>query len=159
MPKRKLASSPQSKLSFTCRPKKAQGARIFGVKPLKGGALTRVLIADSDLDSHELMDDLIEINFRDALIDHALTKKSFLAKVEGSKEPFNLILFNLDLDSDGNGCILSQLREQRPELLDRMVFIGSEEDMMTSPQGTRPFLKKPFSLDRFGEVVSNALVN
>jgi DNA-binding NtrC family response regulator len=116
--------------------------------------MVRVLIADDDLDSHELIDDLIEINFRDVEIERALTKESFLIKIGTAKSPYNLILFNLDIEKAGNGReVVEHLEANHPELLKRMVFISSDVHASESINADYLVLTKPFSLDRFGEVV------
>lgn len=121
--------------------------------------MTRVLIADNDVDSHELMDDLIEINFRDAQIDHALTKESFLEKIGEIDKAPNLVIFNFDLDNDNETGIIHQLRERYPDLLDRIVFIASDDDNKSrAALGKWPVLSRPFSLDHFEEVVKKVCV-
>ena len=119
--------------------------------------MIRVLLADDDMDSHELIDDLIEINFREVKIEHALTRNSFLEKIGSDSQQFNLILFNLDLDGPGEESVVGILKRKFPGLFKRTVFITS---------GNRPaqeteeltLLTRPFSLDYFGEVVQKACV-
>ncbi len=116
--------------------------------------MTRVLIADHDVDSHELIDDLIEINFQDAVIERALTKESFFIKIDTSGSTYNLILFNLDLEHPGEKDIFVQLEERHPELISRIVFLSSgQPSTPASAAGRYAILTKPFSLDHFGEVV------
>ena len=118
--------------------------------------MTRVLIADDDVDSHELIDDLIEINFRDVTIDHALTKESCLDKIRAAETYPSLVLFNIDLDSNDKESIIPRLKEQHPELLDRVVFIASDQPSADKISNRWPLLIRPFSLDRFEEVVKRA---
>lgn len=115
--------------------------------------MIRVLIADDDMDSHELIDDLIEINFREVEIEHALTKESFIKKLGAASHPFNLILFNLDLDGSGEEGNIGLLKNRYPDLIDRTVFIVSEQRPVAEQFSGLKVLSRPFSLDHFGEVV------
>lgn len=120
--------------------------------------MLRVLIADNNPDSHELVDDLIELNFRDVQIDHALTGQAFLDKISSSTLPFNLILFHLDLDATESGTVLETIKAQYIHLLPHMVFLASEgNEQITAPEGSF-VLKTPYSLDLFSEVVKNRCV-
>jgi hypothetical protein len=119
--------------------------------------MVRVLIADNNLDSHELIDDLIEITFRDVAIERALTKKAFLDKIGSAASSYNLILFNLDLDNDGEEGVLHHIEIATPHLRERMVFIVTEQDAAAAvaAKGYRCIFR-PFSLDHFSEVVKEA---
>jgi CheY-like chemotaxis protein len=120
--------------------------------------MLRVLIADNNPDSHELVDDLIELNFRDVQIDHALTGQAFLDKLNSTDFPFNLILFHLDLDASENGSVLKAIREQYAHLFPRMLFLASGgSEQVAAPEGST-VLKTPFSLDLFSEVVKHHCV-
>ena len=120
--------------------------------------MVRVLIADSNLDSHELIDDLIKINFRDAVIEHAVTKSSFLSKLDSTESLFNLILYNFNLDSKDDVDMVSLMKTRYPEIINRLVCIVPDEMVAHSDCGTIPFLKRPISLDDFGEVVKKVCV-
>lgn len=119
--------------------------------------MINVLIADDDMESHEFIDDLIEINFKDVTIEHALTGESFWAKIVLAPRPFNLILFNVDLFKAGKENIVERIRTERPELLARIVFLTSKAGAQPAVAGS-PVLVRPFSLDEFGEVVKKVCV-
>ncbi|MBN1309609.1 MAG: hypothetical protein JXA18_16940 [Chitinispirillaceae bacterium] len=119
--------------------------------------MIRVLIADNDLDSHELIDDLIEINFRDVIIERALTKESFLRKIGAGSLAYNLILFNLDLEKSEKGeGIVAYLEASRPELLGRIVFIASDQEAAASINGKYTLITRPFSIDHFEAMAQKA---
>ena len=113
----------------------------------------RVLIADDDVDSHELIDDLIEVNFRDVEIEHAVTKKSFFNKIGSASQPINLILFNLGLDGSGEEGNIELLKNRHPDLLNRTVFIVTGDRPVPEALNGMNLISRPFSLDYFGEVV------
>lgn len=126
--------------------------------------MVRVLIADDDLDSHELLDDLIEINFRDVEIDRALTRESVLQKTGAADASYDLVLFNMHPGKNGSDSdaveLVSHLEKNQPQLLDRTVFIlPKESDPQALGIASRfPVLFRPFSLDEFSDVVQKVNV-
>ena len=85
------------------------------------------------------------------------TRDSFFTKIRDAITPFNLILYNLDLDKTKENGIIPELEEHYPALLDRIVFISSEKH--SSASNGRAVLNRPFSLDHFREVVKKTCVN
>lgn len=115
--------------------------------------MIRVLIADNNPESHELIDDLIEINFRDVEIDRALTGKAFFDKINAEAPQWNLILFNLELDEEEGESILTAVVRDHSRLLERMVVLTAPEVDVSFIPEVASVLRTPFSLDEFGEVV------
>ena len=120
--------------------------------------MIRVLIGDNDLDSLELVDDLIEIYFQEAAIERALTKDAFFRKLGQAKKPFNLILFNVDLEDATGEHAVERLKNNHADLLDRLVVLTTGPLSDDSPFAAWPVLIRPFSMDLFGEVVTKACV-
>ena len=120
--------------------------------------MVRVLVADNNLDSLELFDDLIDVHFKEADIQRALTKEAFFRKLDNSVKPFNLILFSASFEDGTTETVIDTLRVRYPELLDRLVIFTADKLPGESPLGVFPVLQRPFSLDIFGEVVANACV-
>ena len=120
--------------------------------------MVRVLIGDNDLDSLELVDDLIEICFKDAAIERALTKEALFRKLAGAAKPFNLILFNVGLEETTGETVIEKLQSNYPVLLDRLVVLTSGPLPENSDFSGYPVLQRPFSLDLFGEVVTKTCV-
>ncbi len=118
----------------------------------KGGIMTRVLIADDNLDCQELIDDILEINFKDVQIDRALSLKSFQTKA-GEGIPYDLILFNTSFIDDQFSALafLKELNNRSS----RVVLIGDKNDSTIFNPAVQefPLLTKPFSLDDFGEII------
>ncbi|MFP4013544.1 MAG: hypothetical protein ACLFVQ_05625 [Chitinispirillaceae bacterium] len=117
--------------------------------------MIKVLIADEDLDFHELMDDVLEINFRDVKIDRALSIENFWNRIKESGDQYDLILFNFSLQQESKECVLNTIKKLDPMLMGKLVLVGNKpDDLPCNPElMDLPFLKKPFSLDHFGEVV------
>lgn len=118
--------------------------------------MIRVLVADNDLDSHELIDDILQINFRDPKIERVHTPDSFAEKVSSAVPPYNLILYSVQMDIESGQKILAQLLKQNPDLSKRMVLMGEDKDSLPPDAKSVPNIPKPISLDYFGEVVKKA---
>ena len=114
--------------------------------------MVRVLIADNDLDSHELVDDIVEMIFRDVKIDRALSRESLYARIGAAEAKYDLVLFNYAMQSSELSEILDHVRTPNPLLEKRIVFITSEKTRGEIPESF-PVLFRPFSLDAFSDVV------
>jgi DNA-binding NtrC family response regulator len=114
-----------------------------------------VLIADDDLDVHELIHDILEINFKNVKIDRALTAESFLEKVTNAAPPFDLYIIDMHLNEGEEKDILSMVREQFPQMLTKIIIIAGSPEEVTGNESVKdiPYLVKPFSLDYFGDIV------
>lgn len=116
--------------------------------------MIRVLVADSNVDSHELIHDILQINFRDAQIERAHNCESFLSKVSSAGSEYNLILYSVQMEHESGKKVLPRLFSENPELLKRMVLMSDEHDPHLDPSlRWLPKITKPYSLDYFGEVI------
>jgi two-component SAPR family response regulator len=115
----------------------------------------KVLVADNDLSSHELVRSILHINFRDVTIDSAWSKESLLNKVLDSQSQFDLILFNPELDESGMDTLMD-INESNPEILEKVVVIADHPLNCDPSLKMLPFIPKPFSLDYFSEVLKNS---
>lgn len=116
---------------------------------------TNVLIADNDMDSHQLMDDILEIIFKNVKIDRTLNLQSFWAKVSDARNRYDLVLLSPGLIKEEQETFLEKLGSANPELAHRIVLTGNEQDFQNCAMDIKllPFLSKPFSLDHFEEIV------
>ena len=114
----------------------------------------KVLVADDDLDLHQLVHDILQINFQQVTIDRALTRNSFLEKLNAAKSPYDLILFNIRMNKHNGDSLLDSVRQLHPDIMDRMILLA-DSPAEEEPAATRevPRVSKPFSLDHFGEVI------
>jgi len=115
--------------------------------------MIRVLIADYDLDSHELVDDLVEMIFRDVKIDRALSRESLFARLGTADADYHLIIFNYSMHESEITKVLDYVRSCNPDLMERIVFIITSENLRERIPAQYPVLVKPYSLDEFSEVV------
>jgi DNA-binding NtrC family response regulator len=116
--------------------------------------MIRVLVADSNLDSHELIHDILQINFRDAQIDRAHNCESFLSKVSNAESEYNLILYSIQMEFESGKNLLPELFQNNPQLLKRMVLMTENFESSLDPSlQWLPKITKPYSLDYFGEVI------
>jgi CheY-like chemotaxis protein len=116
--------------------------------------IKKILVADDNLDGHELVHDILHINFKHVKIDRVMSSASFMKKIEASKNGYDLILFNIRLKNDNGTDVLSTIRKEYPDLMERIVLLAdSPEDREYPIANEIPCISKPFSLDYFGEVV------
>jgi PleD family two-component response regulator len=117
--------------------------------------MVNVLVADDDFDSYRLVNDILEINFRDVQIERALNRQSLFSKLQQFDKQYDLILLNPDLEESDRFEIIEKIRQINEDLIDRIVLIGSDFSAESLPEEMY-FITKPFSLDCFGEVVKKA---
>ncbi len=113
-----------------------------------------VLVADDDLDMHELIDDILHINFKDVVIDRAMDSNGIRAKVRAMRPPYDLVV----LGDDGMKGFMEILSDECPALVKKTVMIGSEGSGGNQSEAQRkwndvPRIMRPFSLDDFGAIV------
>ena len=116
--------------------------------------IKKILVADDNLDAHELVHDILHINFKNVKIDRAMSSSSFMKKIEESDNSYDLILFNIRLKHDNGQDVLSSIQLEYPDLMERIVLLADSPEEQDFPLGKEiPCISKPFSLDYFGEVV------
>lgn len=116
--------------------------------------MVRVLIADNDLDAHRLLDDILEINFRDVIIDRALARESIVRKYAAAERPYDIVLLNLDSYNENDSeDILSFLTVSAPSMLDKIIVMTADPLVAQKQAPGFPVVLKPYVLDDFGEVL------
>ena len=116
--------------------------------------MIRVLVADSNLDSHELIHDIVHINFKNVKIERAHNCESFLSKVSSAQPQYNLILYSVQMENESGKNTLSELFTQNPELFQRLILMAEKHDSSLHPSlHWLPKVTKPYSLDYFEEVI------
>jgi hypothetical protein len=109
----------------------------------------RVLVADDDLDVHELVDDILHINFKDVAIDRAMDHNGIRSKIRSMQKPYDIIL----LGDNGMKGYIEILYEECPALMKKTVMICPEGSEHIEKWGDITRINRPFSLDDFGEVL------
>ena len=115
----------------------------------------RVLVADYDSDMHELVNDILHINFRDVVIERVQDSAGLRSKISSGSNQYNLILLDgYQTDTDGRE-IIDVLQDEFPDVLGKVIMIcGTASDCrIRQDRCAVPCLVKPFSLDDFGEIV------
>jgi DNA-binding NtrC family response regulator len=115
--------------------------------------IKKVLVADDDLDVHQLVHDILQINFKQFTVDRALTSKSFLSKIKAAKSPYDLILCNVRMNEENGENIIDSLQEEYPEIIDRVILLADSPEESSDSLKDVPCVSKPFCLDHFGEVI------
>jgi DNA-binding NtrC family response regulator len=112
----------------------------------------KILVADEDLDVHELLHDILHINFRRLCIDRALNSESFVRKI--GEATYDLILLNTGMKNSDGQDMVAVIRGTNPELMDRIILVADAPQETQSPCGNKlPSISKPFSLDDFGQII------
>lgn len=116
--------------------------------------MKKVLVGDEDLDVHQLVHDILQINFKQVTIDRALTGKSFLNKIKAAKNPYDLILCNVRMNEENGANLLDSIKTEYPDIFDRIILLADSPEESSIPLGKNvPCVSKPFCLDHFGEVI------
>jgi hypothetical protein len=115
----------------------------------------KVLVVDSDLDVHELVNDILCINFKDVTVDRVLDADSFRARVRSLKKQYDLLLVASGVADDSGKDIVSIVLDEFPALAKKMAVIEETAALARFDRSGAPlpFIKKPFSLDEFSSVI------
>jgi DNA-binding response OmpR family regulator len=115
----------------------------------------RVLVADNDLDVHELVNDILCITFKDVEVDRVLDGDLFRAKLFSSKNKYDLLLIASGVTDASGKDIVSIVVDEFPALVKKTAVI--EETAATTrldrSGAAIPLIRKPFSLDEFSSVI------
>ncbi len=114
----------------------------------------KVLVADDDLDVHELVNDILLITFKDVIIERVLSAEAFRAKLM-SQADFNLLLIASGLTDASEKTILSIVLDEFPALVSQVAVIeeAAASARFDNDGSPLPLIRKPFSLDEFSEVI------
>ena len=115
----------------------------------------RVLVADDDLDVHELVNDILCISFKDVTFDRVLDTDSFRAKLLSTKNTYDLLLIASDMTDASGKDIISILLDEFSALVKKTAVIEetAATERLDRSGAPLPLIKKPFSLDEFSSVV------
>ena len=115
----------------------------------------RVLVADDNLDSQELVNDILLINFKDVSVERVLDAATLRKKLSAAKKPYDLVIAASNLADPRGASALAIIRDEFAAYRDRTVIL--EDAPGKVPRGPEtagiPVLTKPFSLDEFGDRV------
>lgn len=120
--------------------------------------MPKILVVDEDLDIHEIIHDILEINFKTVQIDRALNSESFLSKIQNSQPIYDIIIYNLNFDDEINRNSFQDALKFYPDLLKRVILL----DTAAKTRDIFPELAlvqtihKPFNLDNFAEIIRKA---
>ena len=113
----------------------------------------KVLVADESLDVHELVNDILLINFKDVAADRVMEAEGFRAKL-GSKRPgYNLIIIGSGLVDASGKSVISILCDEFPQYRGIALILQDETGQVPDNPMIKkiPVLAKPFSLDEFSD--------
>ncbi|HUI91110.1 MAG TPA: hypothetical protein VLX68_02580 [Chitinivibrionales bacterium] len=113
----------------------------------------KVLVADENLDVHELVNDILLINYKDVVVDRVLNAEALRAKL-GTKQPgYHLIIIGSSLADASGKSAISILAEEFPQFRGIAVILQHAAGQVPdSPLIKKiPVLTKPYSLDEFSD--------
>jgi len=117
---------------------------------------TNVLVADADMDVHQLLCDVLEICLRNVKVERAMSLQGFWAKLPAAPEqPWHLVFLAADYIKEEPDGFVDRLVAVNPNVIGKVVILGTEADAESCGEGlmAAPLLVKPFSLDKFEELV------
>jgi hypothetical protein len=123
--------------------------------PKDGHMPVKVLVADENLDVHELVNDILLINYKDVAVDRVLEAEGFRAKL-GAKHPgYNLIIIGSGLADASGKSAISILCEEFPQYRGAAVILQQAAGQIpNTPMAKKiPVLAKPYSLDEFSDCI------
>jgi DNA-binding NtrC family response regulator len=112
-----------------------------------------VLVVDNDSGLHELVNDMLHINYKDVAVDRVRDMDSFRAKVATADQAYDIVIFDgyppdIDLKK-----FMDSIKHEFPAFSDKIIMICGSDCPVKPSQCRIPCLIKPFSLDEFGEIV------
>lgn len=116
-----------------------------------------ILMADDDIESQQILLDVIEVNFTDAKVDKVTNPKRLYDLLNEKGDTYYVLLIDYSLDDIGtqeNGYTF--LSTHFPHLVAKTIFINDTGSPL--PRSSLPkdalVIDRPFSLDGFNEVLN-----
>jgi hypothetical protein len=115
----------------------------------------KALVADESLDVHELVNDILLINYKDVAVDRVLNAEGFRAKLAAPHPDYKLIIIASSLADASGKSAISILCEEFPQHRSAAaILLDTAGQVPDTPMVKKiPVLKKPFSLDEFSDVI------
>ena len=115
----------------------------------------RALVAEEDLNLHQVTHDILEMCFSDVKIERAMNHESLMAKLRAEQADYDLVLYDLKFDELSGYDALSTMREEMPELTSRIIILAGNGDDVRHSTHARDlaYVLHPFSLDDFIDTV------
>jgi DNA-binding response OmpR family regulator len=116
----------------------------------------KVLVADESLDVHELVNDILLINFKDVAVDRVMEAEGFRTMLGTNRPGYNLIIIGSGLvDASGKSAV-SVLCDEFPQYRGIVVILQDEAGQVPDTPMIKkiPVLAKPFSLDEFSDRIT-----
>jgi len=117
---------------------------------------TNVLVADDYMSNQRLLRDVLEINFKAVKVERAVSLQSFWTKLPAPPEqPWHLVFLSADYVKEEPDGFMDRMKTVNPDAVGKTVIVGTAADMESCGEAVKPapFLVKPFSLDRFEELI------
>jgi DNA-binding NtrC family response regulator len=115
----------------------------------------RALVAEEDLNLHQVTHDILEMCFSDVKIERAMNYESLMAKLRAEDADYDLVLYDLKFDELSGSDALPTIRKEMPELANRIIVLAGNGDDVRRSAHARDlaYVLHPFSLDDFIDTV------
>jgi DNA-binding NtrC family response regulator len=113
------------------------------------------LVADEDLDVHELVNDILSIILKDVVVERVLNAEGFVRKLLSGQRRYDLIIVASKLHDGRGKSLASVVCNDYPAYCSKMAILKEPgEKLPADPRlAAVPYLEKPFSLDTFSETI------
>jgi DNA-binding NtrC family response regulator len=115
----------------------------------------RILVAVEDLSLHQVVQDVLDITFKEAKTERAMSAQSFLERLRERPDDYDLVMLDVSFDTDAPEVPLPTLQAQLPEVLKRTILLASRHDSarIRAEYGEMALATYPFSLDDFTAII------
>ena len=115
----------------------------------------RALVALNDMGLHQVVEDILEITFREVKTDRVMTPQSLRDYVQERGDEYDLMLLDAAFGQEGEESPLGSLISEAPQICSRLVLIVPKSRKQSLPASLQNFPKVsyPFMLDDFTATV------
>lgn len=117
------------------------------------------LVAEEDLNLHQVVHDILEICLKDVEVERAMNAEALMRKLRETEasedQQFDLVLYDIRFDEMSGGDSLPVLRREMPQLDPRLILLAGNGDDVRRNEHARDlaYVLYPFSLDDFVDTI------
>ncbi len=115
----------------------------------------RALVALEDLGLHQVVEDILEITFKEVKTERVMSSEALFERLREHGEEYDLVLLDVQFDSDAEQSPLAVVRAELPALADRLVLVIPRSRSSSLDAQWEGFSRVvlPFVLDDFSATV------
>lgn len=121
----------------------------------------RVLIVGGDIHIHKLVVDILEITFKETVIDRAINEEGLFGKLDSAESEYNLVIIDCPDNKKAVEDLFMTLTNSYPHVMSRLIILIDSQGVKPADDILQNIscVVKPFSLDEFGELVKKTVKN